>query len=366
MDSRSITRNARHRGAALHPDQSNEPAHLRTPALLCPFSCSSPALHPHPAEDFLSQAQIYFSLPFVSTLKHAFNKMLEILTAKAVSKVCWFCLHKIRRTALPTQPHAAAPAQGLLISTQLQHILDLDRGILPCWYSPRKLRRKVLLLASTSITASLPNQLLGFRFRALPILSWPQPPNPDRKSWVPPSSKLLTPFTNEANQAASGLSPIASPSRKHPENSSPPYAKTLSRMLGGIYKNLQPPATSGFRWWGQQTWLPTQHTLRCPRTVQTTWVLLFHSGTSKATYEQFVAIQSFPCRDSRVISRPKPLHYWNILLDVNDNTRGLRSTPSLPVHPSHSQPTSSPLSEVHLLHAHTGTGIWRAPSQQLA
>lgn len=151
MDSRSITRNARHRGAALHPDQSNEPAHLRTPALLCPFSCSSPALHPHPAEDFLSQAQIYFSLPFISTLKHAFNKMLEILTAKAVSKVCWFCLHKIRRTALPTQPHAAAPAQGLLISTRLQHILDLDRGILPCWYSPRKLRRKVLLLASTSI-----------------------------------------------------------------------------------------------------------------------------------------------------------------------------------------------------------------------
>lgn len=40
------------------------------------------------------------------------------------------------------------------------------------------------------------------------------------------------------------------------------------------------------------------------------------------------------------------------------------STPSVHGHPPHSQP-SSPLLQVHLLHAHTGIEILKSPSQHL-
>lgn len=95
--SKSTTRTAKRRGAALHPKRWTPPD-LRPPALLCP-----PARRPRPAHRLCSpRLRCHLSLrlsphlPFISTLvEHAFNKSLEILTARLVSKVCWFFLHKI-------------------------------------------------------------------------------------------------------------------------------------------------------------------------------------------------------------------------------------------------------------------------------
>lgn len=61
------------------------------------------------------------------------------------------------------------------------------------------------------------------------------------------------------------------------------------------------------------------------------------------------------------------LHYLHLLLDTNSSQsmiqEGFVSTPSVHVHLPHS--TSSPLLQVHLLHAHTGIEILKSPSQQL-
>lgn len=151
------------------------------------------------------------------------------------------------------QPFPPSHTQQLLprdSSSQLNYstFLDLDKGILPCWYSPRKLRRKVLLLASTSIPI-----LLHPCFSTKPAI-WLQIQGPSHPFLTTTSQSWQEELSPSLLQAARTIHKQSKSASLWAFSHSKPLQKAPRKQLSSLCKNtfkdawscLQEPSASSY------------------------------------------------------------------------------------------------------------------------